>query len=88
MVNVETSVTSLDCNHVVCPQIQETVTCIITGGFTVWYSPPSTSCSISTVSIGQVSSNVDNTGFTAAFVSINNSGLATNLSFTVTTDNN
>ena len=57
-------------------------------GFTVWYSPPSTSSLISRVSIGQVSGNVDNTGFTAAIMSINNSGLTANLSFTVTTDNN
>ena len=33
-------------------------------------------------------SNVDNTEFTAALVSTNNSGLTTNLSFTTTTDKN
>ena len=85
--NIKATVTSLDCNHGVCPQIQETVTHIITGGFTVWYYPPSTSNLISTVIVGQVSGNVDNIGFTATIVS-NNSGLTTNLYFTATNDKN
>ena len=84
--STEASVTSLDCNHGVCPQTQGALTCTITGSVAVWYSPPSDSTLVSTVSSGQVS-NVDNTWFTAAFVS-NTSGLTTNLSFTATTDKN
>ena len=84
--NIEASVTRLDCNHGVCPQTQRALTCTITGSAAAWYTPPSDSSPIATVSSGQVS-NVDNTGFTAAFVS-NTSGLKTNLSFTATTDKN
>ena len=83
--NIEASVTSLDCNHGVCPQTQGAVTCTITGSLATWYSPPSDS--IATVSSGQVT-NAANTGFTAALVSVNNPGLTTNLSFTATTDKN
>ena len=85
--NIEASVTSLDCNHGVCPQTQGAVTCTITGGGVAWYSPPSESSPIATVTISGVVKNFGNTGFTAAFVS-NNSGLTTNLSFTATTDKN
>ena len=56
----------------------------ITGSVAVWYSPPS---EIATISSGQVS-NIDNTGFTAALVTINNSRLTTDLSFIATTDKN
>ena len=42
---------------------------------------------IISVSPGQVS-NADNIGFTTALVSVNNSGLTTNLSFAATTDKN
>ena len=86
IVNIEASVTSLDCNHGVCTQTQGALTCTITGSVAAWYSPPSDSNPIATVSSGQVSY-VDNTGFTAALVS-NTSGLKTNLSFTATTDKN
>ena len=86
--NIEASVTSLDCNHGVCPQTQGAVTCTITGSIVLWYSPPSGRHLIATVTAtGQVY-NVVNTGFTAAFVSVNNPGLTTNLSFTTTTDKN
>ena len=84
--STEASVTSLDCNHGVCPQTQGALTCTITGSVAAWHSPPSDKSPIATVSSGQVS-NVDNTGFIAAFVS-NISGLTTNLSFTATTDKN
>ena len=84
--NIEASVTSLDCNHGVCPQTQGVLTCTITGSVAAWYSPPRDSTPIATVSSGLVG-NVDNTGFTAALVS-NTSGLTTNLSFTATTDKN
>ena len=82
--NIEASVTSLDCNHGVCPQTQGAVTCIITGSQASWYSPPLDY--IATVSFNQVKTN-GNTEFTAALVS-NNSGLTTNLSFNATTDKN
>ena len=86
IVNIEATVTRLDCNHGVCPQTQGALTCTITGSLATWYSPPSDSTLVATVSSGLVS-NVDNTGFTAALVS-NISGLTTNLSFTATTDKN
>ena len=86
IVNIEASVTRLECNHGVCPQTQGALTCTITGSVAAWYSPPSDSTPIATISSGQVS-NVHNTEFTAAFVS-NTSGLTTNLSFTATTDKN
>ena len=43
--NVEASVTSLDCNHGVSPQAEGVVTCTITGSTSVaaWYSPLSDS---------------------------------------------
>ena len=85
--NIEASVTSLDCNHGVCPQTQAAVTCTITDRIAASYSPPSDSTPIATVSFVQ-DNNVNNTGFIAALVSINNSGLTTILSFTVTTDKN
>ena len=84
--NIEASVTSLDCNHGVCPQTQGAVTCTITGNVALWYSPPSDRSPIATVSSEKIYK-VDNTGFTAALVS-NNSELTTNLSFIATTDNN
>ena len=84
--SIETSVTSLDCNHGVCPQTKGAVNCTITGNVGAWYSPLSDSSPIAIVSSGQVS-NVDNTGFIASLVS-NTSGLTTNLSFTATTDKN
>ena len=62
--STEASVTSLNCNHGVCPQIQGALTCTITGSVVAWYSPSSDSTPIATVSSGQVS-NVDSTGFTA-----------------------
>ena len=62
------------------PQTKRAVICTITGSLTVWYSLPSDNNVIAIVSFGQVS-NVANTGFTAALVSVNNSGLTTNLSF-------
>ena len=85
--NIEASVTSLDCNHGVCPQTQGAVTCTITGSVALWYSPPSDRSPIATVSSEKIY-NVPNTGFTAALVSINNSGLTANLSFTATTNKN
>ena len=83
--NIEASVISLDCNHGVCPQIQGAVTCTITGTVATWYYPPSQQ--ITRVASEYVSKVVIN-GFTAALVSISNSGLTTNLSFTATTDKN
>ena len=53
-----------------------------------WYSPLSDSSPIATVMNSGKVSNVNNTGFTGALVSINNPGLTTNLSFTATTDKN
>ena len=85
---IEASVTSLVCNHGVCPRTQGAVTCTITGSVVTWYSPPSDRSLIATVTTSGLVNNVANTGFTAAFVSINNSGLTTNLSFTATTDKN
>ena len=82
---IEASVTSLDCNHEVCPQTQGAVTCTITGSVAYWYSPPSQE--ITRVGSDYVSQGVIN-GFTAALVSTNNPGLTTNLSFTATTDKN
>ena len=76
---IEASVTSLECNHGVCPETQGAVTCTINGTLAAWYSPPS----VSTKQAG----NVANTGFIAALVSVN-SGLTTNLSFTATTNKN
>ena len=85
--NIEASVTSLDCNHGVCPQTQGAVTCTITGSIAAWYSPPSHDSSIATVTTSGEVKHFGNTGFTATFVS-NNSRLTTNLSFTATTDKN
>ena len=84
--STEASVTSLDCNHGVCPQTQGALTCTITGSAAAWYSPPSDDNAIATVSSGQVSNS--NSEFTAALVSVNNPGLTSNLSFTATTDKN
>ena len=61
---IEASVTSLDCNHEVCPQTQGAVTCTITGGEAAWYSPPSDSSLVATVNSKNIY-NVPNTGFTA-----------------------
>ena len=85
--NIEALVTSLDCNHGVCPQTQGVVTCTITGTEAGWHSPPSNSSPIVKIFSGHVSP-VGNSWFIAAFVSINNPGLTTNLSFTATTDKN
>ena len=82
--NIEGSVTSLDCNHGVCPQTLGAATCTITGNSAAWFFPPYdyiariTSESVNTIS---------NKGFTAALVS-NNSGITTNLSYIATTDKN
>ena len=84
--NIEASVTSLDCNHGVCPQTQGAVTCTITGSVAAWYSLSDSKPFASVTTSGQVIK-FDDTGFTATFVS-NNSGLTTNLSFTATTDKN
>ena len=84
---IEALVTSLDCNHGVCPQTQGALTCTITGSIAAWYSPPSSRHPIATVHSGVVN-NVGNTGFTAALVSVNNPGLTTNLSFIAITDKN
>ena len=83
--NIEASVTSLDCNHGVCPQTQGALTCKIYGSVATWYSPPSQR--IARVGSGYVSKGAIN-GFTAILVSINDSGLTSNLRFTATTDNN
>ena len=85
--NIEASVISLDCNHGVCPQTQGAVTCTINGSVAYWYFPSLVRSPIATVSSEKIY-NVPNTGFTAALVSINNSGLTTNLRFTATTDKN
>ena len=85
--NIEAVITSLYCNHGVCPQTQGAVICTITGSVAYWYSPQSDSTLIANISSGLVS-NLPNTGFIAALVSINNSGLTTNLRFTATTDKN
>ena len=82
--NIEASVTNLDCNHGVCPQTQGAVTCTINGNITAWYSPSYDDLIATITTSGQIS-NKSNTGFTAAFLS-NNSGLKTKLSFTATTD--
>ena len=86
--NVEATVTSLDCNHGVCPQTQGAVNCTITGSVAAWYSPPSDSSPIATVTTSGLVSNLGNTGFIATLVSINNPGLTTNFNFTATTDKN
>ena len=44
--NKEATVTSLDCNHGVCPQTQGAVTCILTAAS---YYPPSNSTPIALV---------------------------------------
>ena len=66
-------------------------TCTITGNVATWYSPISPPSDyinpIAIVSSGLVT-NLLNTGFIAALVSINNSGLTANLSFIATTDKN
>ena len=85
--NIEGSVTSLDCDHGVCPQTQGAVTCTITGSIAAWYSPPSGRSVIATVSSENIY-NGPNTGFTAALVTITNPGLTANLSFTATTNKN
>ena len=61
-------------------------TCTINGNITAWYSPSYNSPVATVITSGDVR-NVNNTRFTAAFVS-NYSGLTTTLSFTATTDNN
>ena len=85
--NIEASVTNLDCNHGVCPQTQGAVTCTITDSVVAWYSPPSDINPIATVTTSGLVINFGNTGFIANLVS-NNSGLTTNLSFSATTDKN
>ena len=85
--NIEASIISLDCNHGVCPQTQVAITCTITGSVVAWYSPPSNNHLIATVTTFGLVIHFGNTGFIATLVS-NNSGLTTNLSFTVTTDKN
>ena len=85
--NIEGSVTSLDCDYGVCPQTQGAVTCTITGSVALWYSPPSGRSVIATVSSEKIY-NGHNTGFTAALVTITNPGVTTNLSFTATTNKN
>ena len=71
IVNIEASVTRLDCNHGLCPQTQGAVTCTITGSVALWYSPPSGRSVIATVSSENIY-NGPNTGFTGALVTINN----------------
>ena len=85
--NIEASVTSLDCNHGVCPQTQGAVTCTINGSVATWYLPPIDSNQIATVTTSGLVKIFRNTEFIANLVS-NNSGLTTNLSFTATTDKN
>ena len=85
--NIESSVTSLDYSHGVCPQTQEALTCTMKGSLAYCYSPPSDSSPITEICCGQVS-NVTNTGFTYDLVSFNNSVLTINLSFTATSDKN
>ena len=46
----ETSVASQDCNHGVCPQTERANFCIITDNVATWYSPPSDSSPITTIS--------------------------------------
>ena len=60
--NIEVSITHLDCNHGVCPETQGAVICTITAA---WYSPPSDSNPVATVSSGQVSNGTIN-GFNIA----------------------
>ena len=84
---IEASVTSLDCNHGVCPQTQGVITCTITGNVVAWYSPSSDINPFATVTTSGLVRYFSNTGFIATLVS-NNSGLTTNLSFTTTTDKN
>ena len=85
--NIEASVTNLDCDHGVCPQTQGAVTCTITGSVATWYLPPLDSNQIVTVTTSGLVKIFRNTGFIANLVS-NNSGLTTNLSFITTTDKN
>ena len=85
--NIEASVTNLHCNHEVCPQTQRVVTCTINGSYAEWYSPPSDDTAIATVTSMNVY-NKPNSNFTAALVSINNTGLTTNLSFNATATKN
>ena len=87
--NIEASVTSLDCNHGVCPQTQGALTCTITGSVAKWYLPLLHSNYIVTVTTSGLVKYFGDTGhgFIAALVS-KNSGLTTNLSFTATTDKN
>ena len=84
---IEASVTSLDCNHEVCPQTQGAVTCTITGNIAAWYLPLLDSNQIVSVQTSGLVKIYHNTEFIANLVS-NNSGLTTNLSFTATTDKN
>ena len=84
---IEASVTSLDCNHGVCPQTQGAVTCTITGSVVAWYLPPLDSNIIASVTTSGLVKFFRITGFIATLVS-NNSLLTTNLSFTATTDKN
>ena len=83
--NIEASVTSLDCNHGVCPQTQGAVTCTINGSVATWYFPPLQR--IARVGSEYVSKDAIK-GFTSALVNINNLRLLTNLSFNATTDKN
>ena len=84
---IEASVTSLDCNHGVCPQTQGAVTCTITDSIVAWYLPLLDNNQIVTVTTSGLVKIERNTEFIAYLVS-NNSGLTTNLSFTATTDKN
>ena len=84
---IEASVISLDCNHGVCPQTQGVFTCTINGNVAYWYSPPSGRTLVATVT-SELVYNDTKAGFVAALVSINNSGLTANLTFTATTDKN
>ena len=84
---IEALVTSLDCNHGVCPQTQGAITCTITNNVVAWYSPPSNINNFATVTSAGLVIHFSNIGFIATLVS-NNTGLTTNLSFIATTDKN
>ena len=47
--NTEVSITSLDCNHGVCPQKPGALTCTITDSVAAWHSPPSDSSPIAEI---------------------------------------
>ena len=79
--NIEASVTSLDCNNGVCTLTQAVITCTITSTEAGWHSPP-------LHRITRVDSGYDSNITINGLLSINNSGLTTILSFTATTDKN